>query len=130
MDTCTPRNRGRTLSMTVALDKLDNVVAQAVESLSYGCNFCLPLLFKHDHEFFCFVFLDVFCSFMVKVLFCDILHTSSLSFLTIEGEVILNWDSNTAIFFEACIMMSTDPGSRKKLPLCINIFPDQFSLPL
>ena len=58
-------------------------------------------------------FLDVFCSFMVKVLFCDILHTSFLSLLTIEGEAILNWDSNPTLFFEACIMISTDPSSRK-----------------
>ena len=37
MDNCTLRDGGRTLSMPRALDNVDNIVVQPVESLSYGC---------------------------------------------------------------------------------------------
>ena len=43
MDNCTLRSEGRTLSMPRALDNVDNLMVQAVESLSYGCGCTRPL---------------------------------------------------------------------------------------
>ena len=43
MDNCTLRSEGRTLSMPRALDNVDNLMVQAVESLSYGCELVVPL---------------------------------------------------------------------------------------